>query len=146
MDPKNLTKEYTNGAITVVWKPGLCIHSRICWNAATGLPEVFNPKLRPWINMENNSSERIMEQVGKCPSGALSVYRNGEQPKEETATTHTKVEVTPNGPLLVHGDITVKDAQGMEVRKTKITAFCRCGHSNNKPYCDGSHSKNAWHE
>jgi CDGSH-type Zn-finger protein/uncharacterized Fe-S cluster protein YjdI len=143
MDPKNLTKEYTNGEITVVWKPGLCIHSRICWNEATGLREVFNPKLRPWINMEGSDSERIMQQVKQCPSGALSFYRNGEVVQTERFTA-TKVEVMPNGPLLVHGDITVKNQHGAEEKKTNTTAFCRCGQSGNKPYCDGSHSKSGW--
>jgi uncharacterized Fe-S cluster protein YjdI len=76
MDPKNLTKTYTNGKITVVWKPGACIHSTICWKEATGLPEVFDPRERPWIRIDAASTERIAEQVRKCPSGALSFYYN----------------------------------------------------------------------
>jgi uncharacterized Fe-S cluster protein YjdI len=76
MDTNNITKKYTNGEITVVWKPGLCQHSTICWKEATGLPTVFNPKLHPWVNMDGANSERIVEQVKKCPSGALSFYYN----------------------------------------------------------------------
>lgn len=75
---KEIIKEYTNGEVTVVWKPDTCKHSKICWSKATGLPEVFNPMIRPWINMENSTSERIVEQVKKCPSGALSYYYNNE--------------------------------------------------------------------
>jgi len=75
---RNLTKKYTNGEITVVWKPGICQHSRICWMEATGLPEVFNPREQPWIKMEASTSERIVQQVRKCPSGALSFYYNDE--------------------------------------------------------------------
>lgn len=63
-------KEYSNGEVTVVWKPGLCTHSANC---ARGLREVFNPKARPWINMQGASTEQIREQVAKCPSGALSL-------------------------------------------------------------------------
>lgn len=75
------TKKYSNGDITVVWKPEVCIHSRVCW---TQLLEVFDPRKRPWVNMEGADSERIIEQVSKCPSGALSFYRNNEktQPDE----------------------------------------------------------------
>jgi len=43
-----------------------------------GLPEVFNPRIRPWIQPENAKLERIIEQIGKCPSGALGFYRNSE--------------------------------------------------------------------
>ncbi len=73
---KDITKKYTNGEVTIVWKPDTCIHSRICWTAATGLPEVFNPMERPWIKPEGASTERIIEQVKKCPSGALSYNMN----------------------------------------------------------------------
>jgi len=70
---------YSNGDITVLWQPDLCKHSTLCWK---GLIEVFNPKERPWINMDGASSEKIIEQVKKCPSGALSYYLNKEEPRE----------------------------------------------------------------
>lgn len=73
-----IIKKYTNGEVTIVWKPAVCIHSTVCWKHATGLPEVFNPTERPWIKPENADTERIMEQVNKCPSGALSYYLNAE--------------------------------------------------------------------
>lgn len=136
---RDITKKYTNGEVTVVWKPQVCIHSTICWKAATGLPEVFNPSKRPWIELEAADTERIVDQVKKCPSGALSYYYNNETKEKVEVTTQTEVEVTPNGPLLVYGNITIRDAAGNETKRHKVTAFCRCGHSQNKPYCDGSH-------
>lgn len=136
MDLNSVTKKYDNGEITVVWKPGLCIHSTNC---AKGLPEVFNPQVKPWINAKGASSETIMAQVDKCPSGALSYFRNDGATTEATTVVQTKVEVTKNGPLLVHGDIVIKDKHGNESNKSKVTAFCRCGQSDNKPFCDGTH-------
>ncbi len=53
----------------------------------------------------------------------------------------TIVEATPNGPLMVYGNIRVNDSEGNETVKHKVTAFCRCGQSQNKPYCDGTHKK-----
>jgi uncharacterized Fe-S cluster protein YjdI len=68
-------KEYSNGEITVVWKAQRCTHSGNC---VRGLPEVFKPRERPWINVEAASSEALARQVERCPSGALSWYRNAD--------------------------------------------------------------------
>lgn len=128
-------KRYTNGEITVVWKPDVCIHSTICFK---GLPDVFKPKERPWITPEGAETEQIAAQVDKCPSGALSYFDN-ETGAPEIVESESIVEVAANGPLLVYGNLKVRDAAGNETAKHKVTAFCRCGASSNKPYCDGSH-------
>lgn len=73
MDKNNITKQYSNGEITVVWQSGKCIHSANC---VKNLPQVFNPKASPWINMTNATSEEIIATVNKCPSGALSILKN----------------------------------------------------------------------
>jgi len=41
----------------------------------------------------------------------------------------------------VSGNVTIKKVDGTTEKRSKVTAFCRCGNSNNKPYCDGSHIK-----
>lgn len=63
-------KEYSNGEITIVWKPKLCQHSGICVKT---LPKVYNPNERPWIKPDNATSTELIMQVAKCPSGALSI-------------------------------------------------------------------------
>jgi uncharacterized Fe-S cluster protein YjdI len=70
MEINNLRKEYTNGEITVVWESAKCIHSAKC---ARGLQQVFQPKEKPWIKMDNANSDEIVAAVSKCPSGALSI-------------------------------------------------------------------------
>ncbi|MBS1664450.1 MAG: (4Fe-4S)-binding protein [Bacteroidetes bacterium] len=69
-----IVKKYKKGDLTIVWKPGVCIHSTVCWKAATGLPAVFNPFEKPWIKVDNATEEELMAQIKKCPSGALSFY------------------------------------------------------------------------
>ncbi|MGN6475799.1 MAG: (4Fe-4S)-binding protein [Flavipsychrobacter sp.] len=138
---EEITKHYTNGEITIAWKPNVCIHSKLCW---TGLLEVFDPRKRPWIDMTKAETDLIISQVEKCPSGALSYFRNDE--KQNTVSSpeidvETIVEVTPNGPLMIYGNITIKHKNGEETKKNKVTALCRCGQSSNKPYCDGTHRK-----
>ena len=133
---EEVRKEYTNGDLTVVWKPKLCIHSEICVKT---LPKVYHPKEKPWIQPENASKTELKSQISKCPSGALSYeMKNGEE--KETVADPTKVDVLENGPLLVHGSLLIKTTNGNEELKDKTTAFCRCGQSNNKPYCDGTHT------
>jgi uncharacterized Fe-S cluster protein YjdI len=69
MDEQEKIIKYSNADLTVVWKPAMCTHSKHCWKE---LGVVFKPKERPWVDMKGASSERIKEQVDKCPSGALS--------------------------------------------------------------------------
>jgi uncharacterized Fe-S cluster protein YjdI len=66
------TIRYSKEDITVIWKPDICTHSAVC---VKGLHQVFNPTKRPWVNMDGAELEAIVAQVGKCPSGALSIER-----------------------------------------------------------------------
>lgn len=131
-------KEYTNGDLTVVWKPNTCIHSAVCFKE---LSAVFDPRRRPWIDLSQAETEQIIAQVKKCPSGALSYHINNAANPDGQTQVETVVEVLPNGPLLVYGTLKVKDVNGNETLKSETTAFCRCGASKTKPYCDGSHRK-----
>ncbi len=135
---KDITKKYTNGEVTIVWKPNECIHSTICFK---GLGEVFDPRKRPWITPEGANTDKIIEQVKKCPSGALSYYLNRDADDKVKVEAETIVETMPNGPLMVYGNVTIKDKDGNLTQKNNVTAFCRCGASSNKPFCDGSHKK-----
>lgn len=70
MDKSSITKEYTNGEVTIVWQSGKCIHSANC---VKHLSNVFQPGKQPWIKPENGTTEEIKTVVAKCPSGALSI-------------------------------------------------------------------------
>ena len=131
--------------MTVVWKPGICIHSTLCWK---GLLSVFNPKEKPWIKMDGATTERIIEQVRKCPSGALSYFLNdqagvAENPDQVVSeSAHImRIQVSHGGPYLINTECVIVHTDGREETKTGIVALCRCGQSANKPYCDGSHKK-----
>ena len=133
---KEIVKEYAHEDFTVIWKPKLCIHSEICVKT---LPKVYDPNGKPWIKPENASVAALKSQINKCPSGALTYKTKGEQHMEETKIT--ECNVMENGPLLVSGDLKVTLADGTVEHKSQNTAFCRCGASQNKPYCDGAHKK-----
>lgn len=65
-----MAKRYSNGEVTIIWRPELCVHSGIC---VRGLPGVFDPKRKPWVDASAASTQEIVDQVKKCPSGALSL-------------------------------------------------------------------------
>ena len=129
-----IVKRYTAGGVTVVWRPALCIRSKICWH---GLPEVFNPRERPWVDMNGANAEQIIAQVKSCPSGALSIER--VEGAESKTGGEVRVRVMKDGPLIVEGTQRITLADGREELVEAKSAYCRCGASCRKPFCDGSH-------
>ncbi|MDD2622067.1 MAG: (4Fe-4S)-binding protein [Bacteroidales bacterium] len=75
-----IVKKYTNGEITIVWKPKLCTFATYCFKLS---PTVFKPKERPWIQPENESTKKMISTIEKCPSGALTYYYNTEKQSDE---------------------------------------------------------------
>ncbi len=140
------TFKYTDGKVTVVWKPDTCIHSSICW---TELKNVFDPTKRPWVNMQGSNTKTIIEQIRKCPSGALSFFMNEEKKTDmneqpginSEAAQIVNIQIRPNGPIVITTDCHITLSNGEVEIKKGTTALCRCGASEKKPYCDGSHRK-----
>jgi CDGSH-type Zn-finger protein/uncharacterized Fe-S cluster protein YjdI len=136
---EKITKKYTNGEITVVWKPHLCVHATTCF---TELPKVFIPYERPWIKMGGATTEEIMDTVSRCPTQAISYYWNNSvaldgNPEE----AKTEVSIIKNGPIIIKGSFKVIDVDKNEIITERTTSLCRCGHTKNRPFCDGTHLK-----
>ena len=57
-----------------------------------------------------------------------------------------KITISENGSYKVEGEPRIVDADGnvVETRPGRPFFLCRCGHSQNKPFCDGSHNRNEW--
>jgi uncharacterized Fe-S cluster protein YjdI len=133
-------REYTDGNITVYWAPQYCIHTARCLNAA---PEVFDSMRRPWVELRHADADRVARAVMLCPTGALSFERHdGGAP--EAAPAETTIDPRPNGPLFVRGALREVDSRGNVIREATRVALCRCGGSENKPYCDGTHRTNGF--
>jgi len=67
------TNTFSNSDITITYEPSVCINAGRC---AKELSDVFRTSVIPWIDIDGAPPERIIDQVNKCPSGALKVYRN----------------------------------------------------------------------
>jgi len=132
-----MTKGYSKDDVTVYWDSDKCIHSGNCVNS---LKDVFNPQNRPWINMPGAPSEEIIRVVKNCPSGALSYKMSNEMNEEKRiGGEELTIKVNKGGPYLIRGNVKIIDKDGTETIKEGTVALCRCGESQNKPYCDGSH-------
>lgn len=138
-------KKYTNGEITVFWQPHKCIHATTCYRE---LIDVFNPRKRPWVNMDGAPTDEIIRVVKLCPTQALSYrYNKDIEVENEVETTSdpdmplAEVRVMEDGPLVIRGSFVLYDIDGKELRQLKISSLCRCGVSNNLPWCDGAHRK-----
>jgi uncharacterized Fe-S cluster protein YjdI len=133
----NVTRDYGTDAIAIEWRAHRCIHAAVCLQ---GLPEVFDVNRRPWILPENADADAIAQVVAQCPSGALH-FRRLDGGAQEAPDAEPTLLTLPDGPLLVRGDIDVVDGDGNVFRHDTRLALCRCGASENKPFCDNSHRR-----
>ncbi|MCH2095605.1 MAG: (4Fe-4S)-binding protein [Rhodobacteraceae bacterium] len=122
-------RTYAGRDIEVSFDMSKCIHARNCF---LKLPHVFDPNQRPWVQPDNAPAEEIAAMIRTCPSGALTFTRH-DGGTEELPTRINRVTLNENGPLALQGNL--------EVNGTACTraTLCRCGLSDNKPFCDGSH-------
>jgi uncharacterized Fe-S cluster protein YjdI len=135
---KPFNQSYSNKEITVFFKPRLCIHAAVCIRE---LPKVFNLNRDPWVDVNGASTDEIIGCVERCPTGALYYERISEDKPSSSKVNETLVTLMKNGPLIIHNDCKFIDENGIiQIRKGK-TAFCQCGLSSKKPFCDGSHIK-----
>ena len=118
------------------WDAQKCYHAAEC---VKGLPKVFNPKRRPWIELEHADSENIVEVVNRCPSGALSITSAGNEEQSEKGVKGTTITIIPTGPYRITGDFVVTDMDGNELPTGSTAALCACGQSAKQPFCDGTH-------
>ena len=115
----------------------MCIHAGNCFR---GLPEVFQPQSRRWVKVDAAAADKIAEVVMTCPTGALHFERlDGGQPEPKPA--EATIQPRLNGPLYVRGTVRILGPGGIVIREDTRVALCRCGHSENKPFCDGSHRR-----
>ncbi len=142
-------KEYTNGEITVKWQADECIHATTCFKM---LPEVFKPTERPWVKMDGASTKKIIKTVEACPTNALTwQYNDSTNNKrnivmEKDKQEKKKITLFKNGPLHVPSDVDIIDGDGKTLKPNEDKYICRCGHSKNKPFCDGSHMTTGFKE
>jgi len=127
--------DYHGAGIDVSYDVRRCVHVREC---VRGLPDVFDPDRRPWIEPDEATVDDLAEVIERCPTGALHYERHDEGPEESVPDDNT-ITVTADGPHYVRGDVELETADGEALLSDTRAALCRCGASENKPLCDNSH-------
>ena len=129
-----MRRTYRGDGIEVSFDRELCTHVAAC---LLGLPAVFDIDRRPWIAPNAAAPDEIARTIERCPSGALQ-YRRLDGGPEERGPEPPDVTPIRNGPLRVRGRVEVRRADG-GVEALPRASLCRCGASENKPFCDNSH-------
>ncbi|AYF77986.1 hypothetical protein D7D52_33890 [Nocardia yunnanensis] len=135
---------YPGQSLTVFDNRGICQHSGLCTDR---LETVFRTGAEPFVAPNGGRLDEIVRAVRDCPSGALGMAFDGVEARDLTdwhATRAPVVEVTKDGPYRIRGAIPLADAEGGEIDRaagasTEHYALCRCGQSQNKPFCSGMH-------
>jgi CDGSH-type Zn-finger protein/uncharacterized Fe-S cluster protein YjdI len=124
-------EEYRGTRVVIRFDGSKCIHSRHC---VLDGPEVFVANtVGPWIRPDSASVAKVEALARNCPSGAITFERLDGGP-DESAPAVNVARIRENGPLALHADLRVADDA-----PTFRATLCRCGASQRKPYCDGSH-------
>ena len=139
---------YPGQQVTIFDNRGICQHSGLC---SDRVPTAFRTGAEPFVAPSGGRLDELVRAVRDCPSGALSLGFDGPDDKHEArdladwhGTRQRAIEVTQDGPYRVTGSIPVTDAAGADVPRAAGSsrehfALCRCGHSQNKPFCSGMH-------
>jgi CDGSH-type Zn-finger protein/uncharacterized Fe-S cluster protein YjdI len=119
-------------ALTLRFEAKRCIHARHC---VLGQPEVFKANVQgPWLDPDAASVEALVTVAHLCPSGAIQYTRKDGGANEGLPPVNL-VQLRENGPLGMRGDLRI---EGVSVGYR--ATLCRCGASQRKPFCDGSHA------
>ena len=127
-------EDYVGAAITIHDNRGACAHAGICTDR---LKSVWRMGVEPWIDPDGAAVEAIVETIRLCPSGALGYTLDGDDPPDQEGAP--AIQVTKDGPYHVTGGVALETESWGDGVSRAHYALCRCGHSKNKPFCDGSH-------
>lgn len=129
-DYNERASSYPGTGIEVLDDRGTCVHAGFCGNKISNVwkmtPKTDDTQIRA----------QVMAMVERCPSGALT-YKVNDSPVEPDLPT--EISAITDGPLWLSGGISVERSDGQPVEIRNRVTLCRCGHSANKPFCDGSH-------
>jgi CDGSH-type Zn-finger protein/truncated hemoglobin YjbI len=135
---------YPGQQVTIFDNRGICQHSGFCTDRA---PAAFRAGQEPFVAPSGGRMDELVRAVRDCPSGALSLAFDDSEARDLAdwhGTRERAIEVTQDGCYRVTGGIRLTDATGADMPRAAGSslehyALCRCGQSQNKPFCSGMH-------
>lgn len=127
---------YTGEKIDVTYDAKRCIHAAEC---TSRLKAVFDGNKSPWIQPDAALADDVAATIQHCPSGALHYQRKDVDTAEPTPD-HNTIRLSEDGPLYLRGNFTIVNGAGELLLNDTRAALCRCGASENKPFCDNTHT------
>lgn len=130
-----MSEELVKGRdVTIRFDASRCIHSRGC---VLSHPEVYVPNVEgEWIHPDAAPADQVMFTALNCPSGAIRVARQDGTATSDRPPMVNTVRIRENGPLAFEAELLIRGVPQASPRAT----LCRCGQSQNKPFCDGAHT------
>jgi CDGSH-type Zn-finger protein/uncharacterized Fe-S cluster protein YjdI len=133
---------YKGEKITVLFSVDRCTHYAACLR---GAPEVFDSRKRPWVLPDNAPPEKVSKVIMTCPTGALHFERKDGGPSEPVPSENILI-IEARGPVYLSGQLEVKTQDDALILRDTRVAFCRCGLSRIKPFCDNTHNRIGFEE
>jgi CDGSH-type Zn-finger protein len=133
---------YQGQQLEILDNRGICAHSGFCTER---LASVFHLRQDPFITPSGGRLDEIIQSVRACPSGALSYAIDGVEARDQVDQLRpASIEVSKDGPYRVTGRVRLLDDQGIDIPLAEGASpehycLCRCGQSQNKPFCSGMH-------
>src|SRR5262249_27877431 len=144
-DPKRVADRrdaYDGQQLTVLDNRGTCAHSGLCTDR---VPTVFHQGQEPFVTPSAARLDEIVQVVRQCPSGALIFAVDGREAREQVDVARApEISVSRDGPYRITGAIPLVDQDDAPFARNagaslEHYSLCRCGHSQNKPFCSGMH-------
>ncbi|HEY4045893.1 MAG TPA: CDGSH iron-sulfur domain-containing protein [Acidobacteriaceae bacterium] len=144
-DPERVSDkrdEYKGQQIEIFDNRGICAHSGFCTDR---LASVFHVGKEPFVTPSGGRLDEIIQAVRACPSGALSYAIDGVEARNQVDQNRpASIEVSKDGPYRITGTLRLVDEHGANIPRAEGSSrehfsLCRCGHSQNKPFCSGMH-------
>jgi CDGSH-type Zn-finger protein len=123
---------YRGGELTMHDDRTLCTRAGYCGDRFRNVWGMIADAADPEI------AERIRTMSKLCPSGRLATEPDGAAERDELPYEQA-IAAIADGPLWARGGIQVVASDGTPYEVRNRETLCRCGHSKNKPFCDGSH-------
>lgn len=121
----------------------LCADVRFCHRAGAVWHRVYED--------DDEAADIVIRESELCPSGRYTAIDKatglGHEPElPPSAALVQDPQMGVSGPIWLRGGIQIESADGRAYEVRNRVTLCRCGHSKNKPFCDGAHIDGGFHD